>query len=96
MYTKGEWKVGTFKPLSNPVVYVRGGTELWERKRIADCFEEANAHLIAAAPLQNETLKDVASMAKDDDLWETHTIRELRQIIACKCYIALAKAKGGK
>ena len=50
METKGKWEIGKFAPHSNHIIYVQRGRSLWERDRIADCYDsEANAELIVTA-----------------------------------------------
>ena len=51
-YTKGEWKVKQLPLTREPAIYVGN-------KLIAGGVEEANAHLIAAAPEMYEALKEL-------------------------------------
>ena len=70
-YTKGEWQIGTFPPLSNYRIFVEGAgaIPLLHREIIAmieaqddDSESQANANLIAAAPDMYEALNFIRSI----------------------------------
>lgn len=80
MFTKGEWRIGEFRPHSNKIVYIQLGTELWERERIADCYEnEANAQLIALAPRMYEWIQEELEFLSDL-MGKAQTEEEIAQI----------------
>ncbi len=58
-YTKGEWEVAQFRPLSSWVICLKG-KDLLHRQKIAQCYEnEADARLISAAPIGYELAEAV-------------------------------------
>ena len=63
-YTKGKWKVGKTPPLSNWVVGVNLGDPM-EQNVVANLYDnEADAHLIAAAPDSHEATMEYHELLK--------------------------------
>jgi len=70
-HTKGEWRVTKHRPLNSWVVDVNGD-DLINRTTIAQCYDnEADAHLIAAAPDMYEALTAIKNDGKvEADFWK--------------------------
>lgn len=85
-YTKGEWKVEEHRGETNIATEFQNIAKM--------CFDDshtlkANAHLIAAAPDMYEALKEIKHIVTE----AAYRQDTKQQIIAGKCYLALAKAE---
>ena len=77
-YTKGEWTLNKEQDFWGKDHIVIRGYESGRIKRIANTWDEANAHLIAASPALYEALRGILSdfveLAKEDcyELYENN------------------------
>ena len=87
-YTKGEWKVA-----SHPLVGIQVQADTGERRiSICNLQDEANAHLIAAAPDMYEALLLALPLLHDD--WDGTSSDSAGNVAIARVGQALAKAEG--
>jgi hypothetical protein len=100
-YTKGQWFIKDDHLQLNPdytlypISILCWNEEAEESDLIADIcddsdYPQANAQLIASAPLLYEALREIKKYVLDADALEP----EASQVIAAKCWLALSHAEG--
>ena len=91
MFTKGEWTVKKERSFEgNEQFVIRTYPEPTRIQRVADVFQEDNAHLIASAPDMYEALRVILEAEASGKHTE---LTEWEKVLALE---ALAKAEGKK